>query len=85
MDTQVEVFLKQLHGNGAVVNTAIVMVTAEIKQNHDSSLLPSNSGPILITINWAKSLRTMMNYDIRVKGFSTILKSVNHSLCMMLN
>ena len=43
MDTQVEVFLKQLHKNGAVVNGAIVMATAEgIVQNHYSGLLASN-------------------------------------------
>ena len=85
MDRQVEVFLKQLCENGSVVNTAIVMATAEgIVQNHDSSLLASNSGPILITKNWAKSLMTRMNFvkrrtNTKLKVFSKDLKG------MMLN
>ena len=76
MDTQVEVFLKQLRENGAVVNTAIVMATAEgIVRNHDSSLLASNGGSVVITKNWAKSLMTRMNFvkrwaNTKIKVFS---------------
>ena len=49
MDRQVEVFLKQLRENGYVINTVIVIATTErIIQNHGSSLLASNGGPVLI-------------------------------------
>ena len=63
MDEQVKVFLKQLRENGAVVNTAIVMATAEgLVQNVDSNLLASNGGLIMITKNWVKSLMKRMNF-----------------------
>ena len=77
MDTQVEVFLKRIRENGDMVNTAIVMATAEgIVQNHDSSLLASKGGLILTTKNWAKSLMTRMDFvkrwaNTKVKVFST--------------
>ena len=45
LDERVQLFLKQLHGNGVVINTAIVMATAEgIVQNKDSNLLAKNGG-----------------------------------------
>ena len=63
LDARVEHFLKALRANGAVINTAVVMATADgIIRNHDSSLLAENSGPIAITRHWASSIMTRMNY-----------------------
>ena len=42
--------MRALRTNGAVINTAIVMATAEgIMRNYDSNLLVKNSGSIAIT------------------------------------
>ena len=50
LTAKVEYFLKALHANGAVINKANVLATANgIIQNHDSNLLAKNSGPITIT------------------------------------
>ena len=50
LDERVQLFLKQLRANGAVINTAIVMATAEgIVQNEDSNLLAKNGGTIVLS------------------------------------
>lgn len=62
--------MKALCANGAVINTAVVIATADgIIWNHDSSLLAENSGPIAITKHWASLIMTQMNY---VKGVATL-------------
>ena len=63
LDARVEHFLKALRANGAVINTAIVLATADgIIRNHDSSLLAKNGGSIVITKHWASSIMTRMNF-----------------------
>ena len=63
LDARVECFLKALRANGAVINTAIVMATADgIIWNHDSSLLAKNGGHIAITKHWASSIMTRMKF-----------------------
>ena len=70
------------------MNTDIVIATAElIVRNHDSSLLASNSGPILITKNWAKSLMTRMNFvkrlaNTKFKVFSKDFEKVYITVCV---
>ena len=55
--------MKHLHTNGAVINTTIVMATAEgIVQHHDVNLLAKHGGPIAITKPWARSLLTKMQF-----------------------
>ena len=47
---QVRAYVASLRANGAVVNTAIVLSCAEgIIKNHDSNLLASNGGHIVLT------------------------------------
>ena len=56
-------YVTSLRANGAVVNTAIVMSYAEgIVKNHDSNLLASNSGHILLTKDWGKSILHRMGF-----------------------
>ena len=63
LDSQVETFLKELHSNGGVVNTAIAMAAAEgIVQNSDSQLLAKNGGNIVISTHWSKSLLAHMGF-----------------------
>ena len=58
-----KLFLKQLRSNGAVINTAIVMATAEgIVNNEDSNLLAKNGGTIVLSKHWACSIMTRMNF-----------------------
>ena len=50
LDQQVRAYVTSLRANGAVVNTVIVMGCAEgIIKNHDSNLLASNGGRIVLT------------------------------------
>ena len=58
-----QLFLKQLRANGAIINTVFVMATAEgIVQNEDSNLLAKNGGTIVLSKHWARSLMTRMNF-----------------------
>ena len=57
LDEQVQLFLKQPRANVAVINTAIVMATAEsIVQSEDSNLLAKNRGTMLLSKHWACSI-----------------------------
>ena len=70
LDERVQLFLKQLRANGAVINTAIVMATAEgIIQNEDSNLLAKNGGTIVLSKHWVRSLMTRMNF-VKQRGNS---------------
>jgi len=52
LEIQVQAFLKELHSNASVVNTAITMAAAEgIVQNRDSNLLVKTGGNIVIGQN----------------------------------
>ena len=63
LDERVKLFLKQLHSNGAVINTAIVMAMVEgIVNNEDSNLLAKNGGTILLSKHWALFIMTQMNF-----------------------
>ena len=63
LDERVQLFLKQLRANRAVINTAIVVVTPEgIVQSEDSNLLAKNGGTIVLSKHWAHSLMTRMNF-----------------------
>ena len=63
LDERVQLFLKQLRANGAVINTAIVMATAEgIVQSEDSNLLAKNGGTIVLSKHWARSIMERMNF-----------------------
>ena len=63
LDRQVRAYVTSLRSNGAVVNTAIVMSCAEgIIKNHDSNLLASNGGYILLTKDWGKSILHHMGF-----------------------
>ena len=58
-----QLFLKQLRANGAVINTAIVMATVEgIVQSKDSDLLAKNGGTIVLSKHWARSNMERMNF-----------------------
>ena len=78
LDERVQLFLKQLHANGAVINTAIVMATAEgIIQNKDSNLLAKNGGTIVLSKHWASSLMTRMNFVKRRGNSKSKVTSTN--------
>ena len=63
LDKQVRAYVTSLRSNGAVVNTAIVMSCAEgIVKSHDSNLLASNGGHILLTKDWGKSILRRMGF-----------------------
>ena len=63
LDHRVQLYVKELHTNGAIINTAIVMATAEgIVQHHDMNMLAKHGGPIAITKPWAQSLLTRMQF-----------------------
>lgn len=52
-----------MRDKGAVVNMAIVQACAEdIVKNHDKCLLASNSGHIVLTRDWAKSLLCRLGF-----------------------
>ncbi len=52
-----------LRGNGAVVNSAIVMACAEgLIKSHNANLLKSNGGYLVFTKFWAQSLLHRMGY-----------------------
>ena len=58
-----QLFLKQLRANGAVIKTAIVMATVEgIVQSKDSNLLAKNGGTIVLSKHWAHSIMDRMNF-----------------------
>ena len=79
LDKHVETFLRQLRVNGVVINTAMVMATAEgIVHNKDSNLLAKNGGPILITKYWAKSLMIQMNFVKRKATTKAKISNVNY-------
>ena len=60
LDEQEKMYITALRSNGAVVNSAIVMVCAEgLVKSHDSNLLQANGGHIAITKPWAQSLLRM--------------------------
>ena len=66
-------FLNALCTNGAVINTAVVMATADgIIQNHDSSSLVKNGGSIVIIKHWASSIMTWIKYVKRHKAKVTV-------------
>jgi len=49
LDAQVQLYLKELQNNGAVINTAIVMATAEgLVQHHDLNLLAKRGDLLLL-------------------------------------
>ena len=51
-DAQVQLYVKELQNNRAVINAAIVMATAEgLVQHHDVNLLAKHRGPIAIIMN----------------------------------
>ncbi len=63
LDERMQLFLKQLRANGAVINTAIVMATAKgIVQSKDSNLLAKNGGTIVLSKYWARSIMAQMNF-----------------------
>lgn len=63
LDHRVQLYVKELRANGAIINTAIVMATGEgIVQHHDMNLLAKHGGPIAITKPWAQSLLTRMHF-----------------------
>ena len=57
LDDQVKSYVQYLRTKGTPVNTAVVLGVA-----HDSTLLPSNGGSIVIGKPWAKYLLTRMGY-----------------------
>lgn len=57
LDQQVQAYVNDLHLNGGIVNTAIVIATGEgIIKDYDSNLLCENGGHIKLTKDWAKIL-----------------------------
>jgi len=63
LDARVQCFLKALRANGAFINAAIVMATAEgIVRHYESNLLVKNGGSIAIIKFWASSMMTQMNF-----------------------
>ena len=73
LDKQVRAYVTSLRCNSAVVNTAIVISCAEgMIKNHNSNLLASNGGHILLTKNWGESILRRMGFVKR--GASTKAK-----------
>ena len=63
MDVQVQEYVKSLRENGGVVNSRIVMASAEgIVKSHDSNLLQENGGHIVLSKSWARSVLGRMGY-----------------------
>ena len=79
LDQQVRTYVTSLRANGAMVNTIIVTSCAErIIKNHDSNLLASNGGHIVLTKAWGKSILHRMGFvkrraSTKVKFRSRIL------------
>ena len=65
----------ELRNNGAVINTAIVMATAEgLVQHHDVNLLAKHGRPIAITKHWARSLLLRMS-NLALAAYSSSVRS----------
>ena len=63
LDEHVRKYLHFLRDKGAVISTDIVMSCAQgIIKNEDARLLASNSGPIVLTKSWGKSLLQRMGF-----------------------
>ena len=63
LDDQVKNYVQYLRTKGIPVNTAVVLgIACGIVKNHDSSLLASNGGYIVLGKPWAKHLLSRMGY-----------------------
>ena len=63
LDHPVQLYVKELRANGAIISTAIVIATGEgIVQHHDMNLLAKHRGSIAITKPWAQPLLTRMHF-----------------------
>ena len=80
LDQQVQAYVNDLHLNGGIVNTAIVVATGEgIIKDYDchSNLLCENGGHIKLTKDWAKYLLQRMNF-VKRRSTSTTKVSVEN-------
>ena len=72
LDEEVKHYIRVVREGGGVITTAITMASATaIVRRADRNLLSENGGPLLITVNWAKSLLYRMGF---VKRRSTTMK-----------
>ena len=63
LDDQVKSYVQYLRTKGTPVNTAVVLgIASGIVKNHDSGLLASNGGHIVLGKPWAKHLLSRMGY-----------------------
>ena len=63
LDDQVKSYVQYLRTKGTPVNTAVVLgIASGIVKNHDSGLLASNGGHIVLGKPWAKHLLCRMGY-----------------------
>ena len=77
LDNQVQEYLRSLHSNGAVINTAITIACAKgIVKNYNNNLLKCNGGHISLTKNWAKYVTKRMGF-VKRRASSTAKVSVN--------
>ena len=61
LDDQVKSYVQYLRTKGTPVNTAVVLgIASRIMKNHDSGLLASNGGHIVLGKPWAKHLLPRM-------------------------
>ena len=62
LDNRVQLYVKEIHTTGVVINTAVVMAAAEgIVKHHDANLV-EDDGPITIAKDWARSLLMRMHF-----------------------
>ena len=77
LDAQVQLYVKELQNNGAVINIAIVMATAEgLVQHHDVNLLAKHRGPIAIIKHRARSLFLRMQGMLKLKLIIQTLRNL---------
>ena len=73
LDDQVKSYVQYLRTKGTPVNTTVVLgIASGIVKNHDSSLLASNGGHIVLGKPWAKHLLSRISY-VKRRG-STVAK-----------
>ena len=62
LDNRVQLYVKEMHTTGVVINTAVMMAAAEgIVKHHDANLVGGN-GPITITKDWVRFLLSRMHF-----------------------
>ena len=78
LNEEIKHYIRAVRVGGGVITTAIAMASATaIARKADRNLLSENGGPILITVNWAKSLLYRMGF-VKRRGSTAMKMTVNN-------